>query len=133
MIYRRKAHYHETDQMGVIHHSNYIKWFEEARIHMMDQIGVSYREMEEAGIISPVLGIQCEYKNMVTFDEEVYIHVAVKEYNGIKLVIEYQVKDDSGTKLYTTGESKHCFLNRDRKIISLKKTAPAMHAKFEGR
>lgn len=130
MIYRRKAHYHETDQMGVIHHSNYIKWFEEARIHMMDQLGVSYREMEAAGIISPVLGISCEYKNMVTFDEEVYIHVNVKEYNGIKLVIEYRVTDESGTKLYTTGESKHCFLNRDKKIISLIKTAPTMHEKF---
>lgn len=130
MIYIRKAHYHETDQMGIIHHSNYIRWFEEARIQMMDQIGIPYRVMEEEGIISPVLGIACEYKNMVEFDQEVHIHVTVKEYNGVKLVIGYEVKDPEGKITYTTGESKHCFLNEKKRIVSLKKVAPHMHTCF---
>ena len=50
MIYTHQAQYYETDQMGIIHHSNYIRWFEEARIWYMHQVGADYREMEEMGI-----------------------------------------------------------------------------------
>ena len=56
-VYRRKAQYHKTDQMGIIHHSNYVKWMEEARMDLMDQMGLSYKQMEEMEIISPVLSI----------------------------------------------------------------------------
>ncbi len=76
--YKREAHYHETDQMGIIHHTNYIKWFEEARIAMMSDMGVPYRAMEEKGIISPVLHISCDYHRMVKFDEEIVVHTTIK-------------------------------------------------------
>ena len=67
--YKRKVHYYETDQMGIVHHSNYIRWFEEARIDLMNQIGLTYKTMEEKGIISPVLEIDCKYLNMMYFDD----------------------------------------------------------------
>ena len=57
--YEHHAKYYETDQMGIIHHSNYIKWMEEARMDLMDQIGLSYKQMEEMEIISPVLSVSC--------------------------------------------------------------------------
>ena len=60
--YSRKAHYHETDQMGVVHHANYPKWMEEARVAFLDEKGVSYRIMEEAGVFSPVVSLSVEYK-----------------------------------------------------------------------
>ena len=66
--YERKAHYHETDQMGLIHHSNYVKWMEEARIAFMDEIGMSYMNLEESGVVSPVTGITVDYKKPVRFD-----------------------------------------------------------------
>ena len=75
--YLRKAHYHETDQMGLIHHSNYVKWMEEARIAFMDELGLSYRSLEESGIASPVTGINVEYKKPVRFDDEIEIRVSV--------------------------------------------------------
>ena len=52
-VYRRKAQYHETDQMGIIHHSNYVKWMEEARIDFMKEMGFGYGEVEKRGIVSP--------------------------------------------------------------------------------
>jgi len=61
--YCRKAQYHETDQMGIIHHSNYVKWMEEARIGYMNQMGFSYKKVEELGVISPVVEISVAYKN----------------------------------------------------------------------
>lgn len=58
--YIRKVQYHETYKMGVAHHSNYIKWMEEARVDFLDQIGYGYVKLEEDGIISPVLSVECE-------------------------------------------------------------------------
>ena len=67
--YEHKAHYYETDQMGIIHHSNYIRWFEEARTNLLDSVGFGYDQMEKSGIIIPVLAIQCEYKSMVYYNQ----------------------------------------------------------------
>ncbi|HJB35179.1 MAG TPA: acyl-CoA thioesterase, partial [Candidatus Blautia merdipullorum] len=61
MAYEHKTQYYETDQMGIIHHSNYIRWFEEARVDFMDRCGFSYAQMEKDGLISPVLSVSCEY------------------------------------------------------------------------
>ena len=56
--YIHKVQYYETDKMGITHHSNYVRWMEEARIEFLDQIGWSYVRMEEEGIISPVLAVK---------------------------------------------------------------------------
>lgn len=59
--YIHKVQYYETDQMQVAHHSNYIRWMEEARTDYLDSVGISYAEMERRGIISPVLTVSCQY------------------------------------------------------------------------
>lgn len=128
--YRHQAKYYETDQMGIIHHSNYIRWMEEARIALMDEIGFSYRKMEEIGIISPVLSVKCEYKNMVHFDDTVLIEVDIKQYNGIKLTVTYRMTNETTGQMCTLGESSHCFLNREGRIISLRKSCPECDAAF---
>ena len=78
--YEHNAKYYETDQMGCVHHSNYIRWMEEARVDLMDQMGCGYRAMEEAGVCSPVLEVNCRYKSMVRFGDTVRIHAWIKEY-----------------------------------------------------
>ena len=127
--YEHKAHYYETDQMGIVHHANYIKWFEEARVDLMDQAGLPFAKLVEEGIVSPVIGISCNYKQSVKFDQRVFIVPTVKEYNGIKLIIEYKVTDKQTGALCCAGESKHCFL-KDGKPVSLKKTAPKFDELF---
>jgi len=128
--YEHKAQYYETDQMGIVHHSNYIRWFESARMDLMKQMGITYKSMEESGIISPVLLVTCEYKSMVYFDDEVLVEVKIASYNGIKLSLSYTVTDKASGELRTTGSSSHCFLNREGKPVSLKKAAPAFHEGF---
>ena len=61
--YQHQVQYYETDQMGIAHHSNYIRWFEEARSYILTEIGMGYEKMEEIGIISPVLSVsaKCRY------------------------------------------------------------------------
>jgi len=128
--YERKAMYHETDQMGIIHHSNYVKWMEEARLDLMDQLGMNYRQMEEMEIISPVLSIQVDYKTMVHFDDTVVIQTKLAKYNGVKMEVEYIMTDKETGELRTTARSSHCFLNRSGKPISLKRSYPELDTKF---
>ena len=67
--YLRAVQYHETDKMGVTHHSNYIKWMEEARIDFLNQIGFGYAKLERDGIISPVIGVDCKYLRSTAFGD----------------------------------------------------------------
>lgn len=128
--YEHHAKYYETDQMGIIHHSNYIKWMEEARMDLMNQIGLSYKQMEEMEIISPVLSVSCEYHSMVHFDDTVVIETKITKYNGIKMDVEYRMTDKETGELRTTAKSSHCFLNRSGRPISLKRSYPEIDTKF---
>ena len=127
--YERRAYYHETDQMGIIHHSNYLKWMEEARIALMDKLGFSYKKMEDLGVISPVTGVDLEYKNPTKFNDNVVISVKVLEYTGVKLTFEYEIADKETNKINAIGHSKHCFL-MNGKIVSLKKNLVEFHEAF---
>ncbi len=123
--YYRKAQYHETDRMGIIHHSNYVKWMEEARISYMDQMGFSYKKVEESGVISPVVEISAAYKKQVFFDDEIQIRVSIKKYNGISLEFNYEFFNMTRNEICTTAYSRHCFL-KDGKLISVKKEIPEL-------
>ena len=130
MVYEHKTQYYETDQMGIIHHANYLHWFEEARVDMMDQMGMGYAQMEKQGIICPVLSVHSEYKSMARFGETVQILVHLKEYNGIRMTLEYTVVDKETDMVRCVGESRHCFLNRDGKPVSLKRNYLEMDKAF---
>lgn len=120
--YIRQANYYETDRMGIIHHSNYIRWFEEARLDYMEQAGFGYDKMEQMGILSPVVGVSADYKAAVTFPDTVIIKVNMTYFNGIKMNLSYEVWNRRTNVLCTTGESRHCFVGKEEfRPLSLKK------------
>ena len=125
--YLRKVQYYETDKMSVVHHSNYIRWFEEARTDFLERNGFGYDKMEESGVISPVIGISVNYKTMTRFPDVVQIETSFSEYNGIRMSVCYVVRDKKTQEIRCTGESKHCFLNREGKPLSLKRSCPEIH------
>lgn len=127
--YMHNAKYYETDQMGIIHHSNYIRWMEEARIDLMDKIGCGYEEMESRGIVSPVVEVGCRYIAMSRFNENIEISVKVVEYTGVKLMLKYQMKSLEG-ELKAEGHSAHCFM-LNGKPIALKRAAPDFDEKLK--
>ncbi len=129
--YEHKVQYYETDQMGIVHHSNYIRWFEEGRTFRLDEMGFGYRQMEECGIMSPVLSVSAEYKSMTHYEDVVLIETEILEYNGIKLALRYTVTDKKTGEVRCVGESRHCFLNREGKPLSLKRSYPQVHRMFE--
>ena len=126
-VYKRTAQYHETDQMAIVHHSNYVKWMEEARISFMKNIGIPYASMERDGITSPVVEISVNYKDMVRFDDQVEIRVQLKKYNGVTIELSYEMWNETTKKVCTQAASKHCFL-KEGKIIALKKIRPELDA-----
>ena len=100
MKYEHKTQYYETDQMGIIHHSNYIRWFEEARVDFMEGCGFSYAQMEKDGLISPVLSVS------------------------------YTVRDKETGEVRCLGKSSHCFLDREGRPVSLKRGWDKYHQGF---
>ena len=118
-VYTRKAHYHETDQMGVVHHANYPKWMEEARVAFLDSLGVSYRAMEEAGVLSPVVSLAVEYKRPARFDDEL----------EVRLEVAYNFFNKTRDELCATAHSAHCFM-KDGRIVSLQKALPDAHERM---
>lgn len=130
VVFERKANYYETDQMGIIHHSNYIRWFEEARVFFMDQMGFGYDEMEKSGVSSPVIEARCAYRSSARFHDEVLVFVRIDQFTGTRLTVSYRVIDAADKTLRAEGETRHCFLNRQGRPVSLKKENPAAFERF---
>ena len=124
-MYKHKVKYYETDKMGITHHSNYIRWMEEARIDFLEQLGFGFDKLERDGIVSPVLSVDCSYKKSTTFPEEISIEVKVLEFKGVKLKLGYVMKNEIG-ELVCEATSGHCFLNADGCPIRLKTDFPAL-------
>ena len=124
--YKFKARYYETDKMGIVHHSNYIRWFEEARVHCITEAGMSFAEIEDRGILNPVLSCSAEYKLAFRFDDTVIVNSKITSFNGVKLEIAYIVTDESGT-VHATGTSAHCFTDMNMRPIRLQKKAPDVY------
>ena len=129
-VYRRTAQYHETDQMGVIHHANYVKWMEEARVAFMDEVlGFGYVEMEASGVFSPVIGVTLRYRRPVYFADRVEVEVSVASYSGSRLELRYTMRNVTKDTVCTEATSSHCFL-KDGKVISLKSHLPEFDQKL---
>ncbi|MBR3556491.1 MAG: acyl-CoA thioesterase [Oscillospiraceae bacterium] len=113
--------YYETDQMGIVHHSNYIRWFEEARDEVVRACGIDYRQIEARGVLMPVVNVVCDYKSAAKYGDQVSIYALPRYFNGIRLRYEYEVRGEDGS-LIVTGKSEHCFIDAlTRKPVNLKK------------
>lgn len=122
-MYTHKVQYYETDKMGITHHSNYIRWMEEARVDYLEKLGYGFDKLEEQGIASPVISVECNYKKSSTFSEDIFIDVSVKEFKGLKLTISYLMKNSSGETVCES-TSVHCFMNKEGRPIRLEKDFP---------
>lgn len=130
-IYERKINYYETDRMGVVHHSNYIRFMEEARCAWLENIEMPFDFLEENGITIPVLGVSCDYKYHVTFGDTIKIKLFSKEYSGVRMTIGYEITEKETGRLVLTGETKHCFTDRNLKPVNLKKYNSEFNDKFQ--
>ena len=129
-VYERKINYYETDRMGIVHHSNYIRFMEEARCYLLEKFDMSYSAFEEKGIMIPVLGVNCTFKHHVTFNDVIFIKLYVKEFNGVRFTMGYTATEKNTGEVVFTGETRHCFTDNNLKPIRLQKIAPDFYEKF---
>ncbi len=128
--YSRRVYYYETDKMGIMHHSNYIRIFEETRVDFLQQAGFPFSEMESRGLLMPVLSVDCSYKHPLKFEDKFEVDLTITKFNGVSLYVSYIItKADTG-EICATGSSSHCFTDEELKPVRTKKAHPDIFKVF---
>ena len=120
--------YYETDKMGIVHHSNYIRYFEIARIEFMKHIGLDYAVMEESGLMSPVLSVECNFKSPCGFGDVIEVECFIKEQKGVRTFFGYNVYKEE--KIIATGSTSHTFVDNEFKPQNIKKNYPDIYSRI---
>ena len=102
--------YGETDQMGIVHHSNYLCYFEVARLEWLSFLGVSYNAMEQEGIIMPVIEVNLSYKTPALFEDKLIVEVRLDEAPKVKMKFSYSIRNQKD-QIVCSGETTLAFLN----------------------
>ncbi|OUU61077.1 MAG: hypothetical protein CBC20_00905 [Verrucomicrobia bacterium TMED60] len=110
-----RVRYEETDQMGVVYHAKYFNWFEVARVQLLDEIGIPYKELEKEGYFLPVLSCSAIFKHPAHFDDRLIIMLEISLASLLRLKVAYEVwrKD----LMIATGTTEHAFISKDGKVI----------------
>ena len=117
---RLRVRYAETDQMGVVYHSNHLIWFEVGRVELMRQMGFSYRDMErEDGRFIAVAEVKCRYRAPVYYDEEIVVRTRLKTVRESVVVFSYELVRESSKMLLAEGETTHIVTDSKMKVAAL--------------
>lgn len=130
--YERIINYYETDRMGIVHHSNYIRFLEEARCRWLDSIDLNMVKVESLGIRIPTIEVNCKYKTAVTNDDKIIINLMVEEFNGVRMKVKYKIVNAANDALVMEAYTAHCFTNVEGRPINLKKYDEEAYEKFNG-
>ena len=124
--YKHKVQYYETDKMGIVHHSNYIRWMEEAIVDFLEKIDWSYDQLEKVGLVSPVLSLNIDYNHPTYFSDIVSIDVEILELKMSKMRVGYKMTNEEG-KVVAKCESSHGFLLSSGRPAILKRDFPGLY------
>lgn len=116
-----KVRYVETDQMGIVHHSNYYPWFEVGRSDFITETGISYSQMEEEGVLLPLVESYCKYNEGAKYEDDIIIQTFIEELSPVKVIFSYNVIRERDRKVLAKGKTTHAFVNKEFKIVNLKK------------
>jgi len=117
--YQHEVKYYECDRMGITHHSNYVRFMEEARVDWLDQLGCGFDRIEADNVFSPVVSVSCEYKSPTTFKDIIDIEVKISRMSEMKFEFEYTMRCKD--KLVCIGHSVHCFTENGRPVAIAKR------------
>jgi acyl-CoA thioester hydrolase len=121
----------ETDQMGIVHHSNYYAYFEEARTQFIKASGMSYSEMEERGVMLPLVESSCKYIQGAKYEDELIIKTWIKELTPIKVEFNYSVIRERDQKEIAKGSTLHAFVDSNFKIVNIRKKNSEIFERLE--
>lgn len=117
---RLRVRYAETDQMGVVYHSNYLIWMEVGRVELCRANGVRYRDMEQDdGILLAVAEVRCRYLLPARYDDSIVVRTHFVNSHPRMVVFGYEILNEETGAAVATGETKHVFCQRDMKPARL--------------
>lgn len=125
-----KVRYSETDKMGIVYHSNYYPWFEIGRGEYIIKSGITYKNMEEQGIMMPLVETYCKYIEGAKYDDSIIIETSIKELSPVKVIFNYNVIREEDNKILAHGYTTQTFINSNFKIINLKRSHPEIWEKL---
>lgn len=130
--YRRRVRYYETDRMGVVHHSNYLRLLEDARMDWIRDHVMNYNDMEKLGIIIPAVSATGNFKDFLRYDDLFAVRIRLVKFTGVRMCFEYEVYNAETGALCYDGESEHCFTaGEDYHPISVKRKYPEIYEAFK--
>lgn len=126
-----KVRYAETDKMGIVYHSNYYIYFEVAREDLISYAGMTYKALEDSGVMMPIMETHCKYHEGARYNDEIDVQSSVEELTPVKVVIGYKVIRENDSKLLAQGKTVQTFVDAHNfKIINLKKVHPDIWEKL---
>ena len=129
--YKRIINYYETDRMGVVHHSNYIRFLEEARCRWMEEEKLPMEEVEAEGYTIPTLEVNIKYKYHVTSGDVITITPRISDFNGVRMTVIYDVIDEKTNNVVIEAWTKHCFTDNSLRPVNIKKKSEKIYNAFE--
>ena len=124
---RITVRYAETDQMGIAHHSNYPIWYEVARTELIKKMGLSYTQMEQNGVIVPLVELQCKYLSAAYYEDKLIVEVSLKSVSPVKLEFEYCIYREGEEKPLNVGRTVHALVGKDIKPMNVRKMHPEIY------
>ncbi|HEU4495542.1 MAG TPA: thioesterase family protein [Flavobacterium sp.] len=109
--FKVRVRYAETDQMGVAYHGNYAQYFEMGRVEWLRNLGLSYKWMEENGIMLPVVSLTMNYKKPARYDDLIRVKTIFKSQTSVKIEFDYEIFNEQD-ELLTTGTSMLVFVDK---------------------
>lgn len=108
---KMRVHFYDTDTMGVVHHANYIRWFETGRVEFLRSIGITLTEMMSDGILFPLTEIKAKFLHSAKFDEDLELETIPVELTKVKMEFKYKLRRQSDGELLVKGYSQNVFTN----------------------
>lgn len=127
---RLTVRYSETDMMGIVHHSRYYPWFEQARTDYLKKSGFRYSELEKMGFMIPLTETQCKYIYGLTYEDEILITCRVDKLTVARIEFYYEIFKLPEMKKVSEGRTKHGMVDRQFRPINAKKTFPDVWEKM---
>lgn len=125
--YTRDVYYYETDKMGVVHHSNYVRWLEEARTFYFNDVNLAYVETESYGVMSPVTDMSLKFLRPARYGDKFTVRLRMVKYTGVRFRMAYTIVNQDGVGLLEA-ESGHAFIDSRYKPVSMARAIPERHA-----
>lgn len=126
-----RVRYGETDQMGVVYHANYLNWFEMGRTELIRSAQLSYRQLEEKGVLLPLTDAVLSYKKPARYDDVLEVRTIVEELTPVRLTFAYEIYRMPDEELLVTGKTMHVFTTTELRPIRLSRVEPDVYRWLE--